>query len=96
LGKIEVGDSITEDSKLDDLINQAGEHLERTRAEILPRIEKLSKRRQQEESLRMLRCYLKEMETVYHLLITLRDRSMQQSIASLTEASWAGLWDDDD
>lgn len=84
---------MTGDSKLDDLINQTGEHLERTRAEIRPRIEELSKkRRQQEESLRMLGCYLKEMETFYHFLITLRDRSIQQSIAGLTEASWAGLY----
>jgi len=52
--------------------------------------------RQQAVSLRMLRRYLKEMETIYHLLITLRDRSIQQSIAGLTEASWAGLWNDDD
>jgi len=101
------------DPKLDDLILQAGEHLERTRADILPRIDDFSKLRRQAGSLRMpkakavltsvldrnlalMRRYLKARETIYQRLVTLRDRSIQQSIAGLTEASWAGLWDDDD
>jgi hypothetical protein len=100
------------DPKLDDLIHQAGEHLERTKADLLPRIEEFSKLRRQAASLRipkvkmvmasvidrnlaLMRRYLKAMETIYHRLIALRDRSIQQSIAGLTEGSWAGLWDDD-
>jgi hypothetical protein len=39
-----------------------------------------------------MRRYLKAMETIYHCLITLRDRSIQQSIAGLTETSWTGLY----
>ena len=98
--------------KLEDLIHQAGENLERTKADLLPRIEEFSKMRRQVASLRipkaktvltsvidrnlaLMRRYLKAMETIYHRLIVLRDRSIQQSIAGLTEGSWAGLWDDD-
>ncbi len=99
--------------KLDDLIHQAGEHLERTKADLLPRIEEFSKLRREATALRiptakdvltsvidrnlaLMRRYLKAMETIYHRLISLRDRAIQQSIAGLTEASWAGIWDDDD
>jgi hypothetical protein len=98
--------------RLDDLIHQAGEHLEMTKAEILPRIEEFSRMKRQAGALRLpkaqmllmsvidrnlalMRRYLKAIEASYHHLIILRDRSIQQSIAGLTEASWAGLWDDD-
>jgi hypothetical protein len=101
------------DPKLEDLIHQAGEILERTKADLLPRIDEFSKLRREAAALRfptakdiltsvidrnltLMRRYLTAMETIYQRLITLRDRSIQQSIASLTEASWAGLWDDDD
>jgi hypothetical protein len=112
LEKVVARNSLTGgDPKLDDLIHQAGEHLERTKADILPRIEEFSKLRRQAGSLRipkvakvltsvidrnlaLMRRYLKAMETIYHRLITLRDQSIQQSIAGLTEVSWAGLWDD--
>jgi hypothetical protein len=113
LEKVVARNSLTGgDPKLEDLIHQAGEHLERTKADILPRIEEFSEMRRQAGSLRMpkvktvlisvidrnlalMRRYLKAMETIYHRLIILRDRSIQQSISGLTEASWAGLWDDD-
>lgn len=113
LEEVVVRDSLTGgDPRLEDLIHQAGENLERTKADLLPRIEDFSKMRRQaatlgipkvklvmtsviDRNLALMRRYLKAMETIYQRLIALRDRSIQQSIAGLTEASWAGLWDDD-
>jgi len=43
----------------------------------------------------LMRRYVASIEEIYSRLINLRDRSIQQSIASLT-VSWAGIWDDED
>ncbi len=99
--------------RLEDLINQAGEHLERVHAELLPRIEENSKLRKDAAALRiprakelmtsiidrnlsLMRRYVKAIEAIYDRLIGLRDRSIQQSVSSLTTVAWAGVWDDDD
>jgi hypothetical protein len=99
--------------KLEDLIYQAGEHLEKVRAEVLPRIQDYLEMRREAADLRvprartvmtqiidrnlsLMRRYVKAIETIYDRLIRLRDRSIQQSAASLTEMTWAGNWDDGD
>jgi hypothetical protein len=101
------------DPKLEVLIEQAGNHLERTRAEIVPKIEEMRTFRKDaavlkipqvrsvmlgtiDRNVKLMRRYLGAIEDIYERLIGLRDRSIQQSAAGLTEAAWAGIWDDED
>jgi hypothetical protein len=101
------------DPKLDELIEQAGSHMAKTRAEVLPQIDEALALRKKALALRparvrtvmvslvdrnlaLMRRYLRAVEAIYERLIGLRDLSIQQSVSGLTQAAWAGLWDDED